>query len=367
MRTFGVEEELLLVDAQTLEPLPAGEQAVGLGGAAADTGHRLSTELQQEQIEVDCPPQTTLDGQLAAIRTGRALADAAAVRVGGRVVALPTAPGPVAPHIGHERRAQLVSARFGLTAREQLTCGFHVHVAVGSREEGVAVLDRIRVWLPVLLALSSNSPFWNGADSGYSSFRYQAWSRWPTAGPPETFGSAAAYDRHRQDLLSSGVPLDGGMLYFDARLCEHLPTLEVRVADVCLDARHAAVLAALTRALVEHAARDWRAGAAAPEVRASVLRAWMWQASHTGVRGPLVSPVTRTLGPAADVVAQLLEVLHPVLTEHGEAEQIGSVVAEILHHGSGARRQREAFRAGGVLAVVRMAIEATHSTASPAA
>ncbi len=67
--------------------------------------------------------------------------------------------------------------RFGLTAREQLTCGCHVHVAVESDEERVAVLDRIRVWLPVLTALSANSPFWNGEDTGYASFRSQAWNR----------------------------------------------------------------------------------------------------------------------------------------------------------------------------------------------
>ena len=367
MRTFGVEEELLLVDATALEPLPAGEQAVALREQATATGHELTTELQQEQIEVACPPQTTLAGQLQAIRTGRALADAVAVRVGGRAVALPTAPGHVSPHTTRETRAQQVRRRFGITAREQLTCGFHVHVQVDSREEGVAVLDRIRVWLPVLLALSCNSPYWNGADSGYSSYRYQAWSRWPTAGPSDLFGSAADYDRHRRELMRSGVPLDEGMLYFDARLCEHLPTLEVRVADVCLDAGHGAVLAALIRALVETAAREWRSGVAAPRVRASVLRAWTWQASHTGTEGRLVSPSTRELAPAADVVAEMLGRLRPVLDEYGEAEPVDAVVTDILRAGSGTRRQREAHSAGGGIdGVVRMAIDATHDR-SPAA
>ena len=367
MRTFGVEEELLLVDSASLEPLPAGEEAVALREQATATGHELTTELQQEQIEVACPPQTTLAGQLEAIRTGRALADAVAVRVGGRAVALPTAPGHVSPHTAHGTRAQQVRRRFGLTAREQLTCGFHVHVQVDSREEGVAVLDRIRVWLPVLLALSSNSPYWNGADSGYSSYRYQAWSRWPTAGPPDLFGSAADYDRHRRELMRSGVPLDEGMLYFDARLCEHQPTVEVRVADVCLDAGHGAVLAALVRALVETAVRDWQAGVAALRVRASVLRAWTWQASHTGTEGRLVSPSTRELAPAAEVVAEMLDRLRPVLDEHQESGPVHAVVAEILRAGSGSRRQREAHRAGGgVHGVVRMAIDATHDR-TPAA
>lgn len=360
MRTFGVEEELLLVHAATLEPLPAGERAAHLQERATATGHRLATELQLEQIEVDAPPRTTLDEQLAAIRAGRALADAVAVRVGARAVALPTAPGPVTPHFASEDRAQWVRERFGLAGREELTCGLHVHVAVGSREEGVAVLDRIRVWLPVLLALSANSPFWNGADTGFGSYRYQVWSRWPTAGPPEVLGSAEEYDRHRQALLASGVPRDAGMLYFDARLCEHHPTVEVRVADVCLEAEHAAVLAALVRALVETAARAWAAGAEVPQVRASLLRAWMWHASRTGVEDRLVDPVTGTPVAAPDVVARLLDRVAPVLAEHGEQERVAAVVGSILRCGSGARRQREAWARGGLRALVEMALGATH-------
>ena len=85
----------------------------------------------------------------------------------------------------------------GLTTAEQLTCGCHVHVAISSPDEGVAVLDRIRGWLPVLVALAANSPYWQGRDSGYASFRTQAWHRFPTAGPTPLLGSAAGYQRVR--------------------------------------------------------------------------------------------------------------------------------------------------------------------------
>src|SRR6202034_3033909 len=134
---------------------------------------------------------------------------------------------------------------FGLTAQEQLTCGCHVHVEISSEEEGVATLARIRPWLPVLLALSANSPFWQGRDSAYASFRYQAWSRWPSAGVTEAFGSAEVYRQTVQQMVSTGALLDSGMVYFDARLSEHYPTLEVRVSDVCLYADDAALIAAL--------------------------------------------------------------------------------------------------------------------------
>ncbi|GAB2605781.1 glutamate--cysteine ligase [Kocuria himachalensis] len=362
MRTFGVEEELLLVDAVTLRPLAAGEAVVdhheqhaGSGAhrpgavfpAAEPTdvspGHDLTVEFQQEQIEVVGPPRLTLTEQIAAIRTGRVLADEAARAVGGRAVALATSVSADLPHLVPEARHRRIQQHVGLLAAEQLTCGFHVHVGIDSREEGVAVLDRIRVWLPVLLALSANSPFWYGVDTGFASYRYQAWTRWPTAGASEVFTTVSEYDRQMRLLLESGVPLDDGMVYFDARLSTRFPTVEVRVADVCLDPVHAAVIAALVRALVETAARAWRAGEGPAPVGVAQLRAWSWRAARSGVEGQLVSPTTGVPVAAGEVVAELLELLHPVLAEAGEDEQVQAVVATMLREGTGARAQRDAY------------------------
>jgi len=346
VRTFGVEEELLLVDAGTRRPLAAGEAAVAHAAQAsggADQAHTLTVELQQEQLEVVGPPCSTLAEQLAAIRTGRRIADAAAQAVGGRAVALASPVSPEPPHLVPKERLRKIREHGGLMVADQLTCGFHVHVAVGDRTEGVAVLDRIRVWLPVLLALSANSPFWYGADSGFASYRYQAWSRWPTAGPSEIFGSAEFYDRQAEAVLRSGAPLDDGMLYYDARLSARFPTVEVRVADVCLEPHHAAVLAALCRALVEAAARQWDAGVTPVQASQTQLQSWSWWASRFGVEGDLVSPSTGAPAPAASVVAELLDLVQPVLAELGEEEEVRLAVAEMVTAGSGARRQREAF------------------------
>lgn len=343
VRQFGVEEELLLVDATSLQPLAAAERVVELVQRRAPGDHQITRELKQEQIEVVSPPQTTLAGQLAAIRAGRALAGDAAIEVGARVVALPTAPGALIPHLVPTPRFRQIRDSFGITAVEQLTCGFHVHVEVGSREEGVAVIDRIRGWLPVILALGANSPFWGGVDTGFASYRYQLWNRWPTAGPTEIFGSAAAYDRLCEGLLATGVPLDVGMLYFDARLSERFPTVEVRVADVALEAEHAAVIAALIRALVETAAGEWREGVEPAPVPREVLRTWSWQASRDGVEKDLIHPVTGRRAPAAEVLAGLLDHVRPALSGYGEEDTVASTVESILHAGSGARRQREAY------------------------
>src|SRR5690625_552034 len=362
MRTFGVEEELLLVDATSLDPLSAGELIVAKNGEDTPTGHKLTTEFKQEQLEVVSPPQYTLAEQLATIRTGRALAAAAAADSGGLVAAIPTAPGTDSPRRTPGPRNQKIQQRFGLTASEQLTNGFHIHVAVEDWDEGVTALDRIRIWLPLLLALSSNSPFWNGIDTGFASYRYQTWSRWPTAGPTEIFGTGAAYRATRQAVLDTNVPLDAGMLYFDARLSEHQPTLEVRVADVCLKAEHAVVIAALARALVETAVR--KGDQQAPRVSANVLRVWTWQASRYGVESELIQPLTGTPGPARDAIAQLLDELVPVLAEYNEEESVHTVLADILAGGFVSHIQRQAYAQHHNLhRVMQTVVEATHDNA----
>lgn len=367
MRTFGVEEELLLVDAVTLAPSPVAEQLVArCRQDSHSTGHEVTLEFKQEQVEVVSPPQTTFRGQLATIRAGRMWVDATAAQLGTRVVALGTAPDLVDTHVVPQPRFSRISGHGGLTAVEQLTCALHVHVQVDSREEGVAVLDRVRVWLPALLALSANSPFWHGLDTGFASFRYQVWNRWPMTGPTDVFGSLSAHDRHGDALLGTGVPLDVGMFYFDARLCDRHSTVEVRVADVCLAPVQSAAIATMIRALVETTARAWRAGAPAPETATSVLRAWSWQASRHGLAAELIDPATGHPVPAADVIRGLLATIRPVLVEYGEETAVTAVVREFLEHGSGAHRQRAVYAARNEMRdVVSFALGATHQGVSP--
>jgi len=364
-RTFGVEEEFLLVDPATGHPAPVAELALQYGPdrAKPGAGTKLTPEVQQEQLEAVGPVCTTLQEVAAAIRDGRTLADHAARSAGARAVALATSPVAAEPTLVPQPRYLMMAARFGLTLKEQLTCGFHVHVRVNSEQEGVAVLDRIRVWLPVLLALSANSPFWQGHDSGYASFRYQAWNRWPTAGPCERFGSVREYRRHVQTLLATGVLLDEGMVYFDARLSRNHPTVEVRIADVCMDPAHATAIAAIVRALVERAAQEWRSGTPAPRLSAAQLRLAGWKASESGVEGTLLHPLLNLPCPAAEAVQALLTHIRPALAGSGDQEQVALELARILTSGTGARRQRETMaNTHSLVTVVADAVDRTHGT-----
>ena len=362
-RTFGVEEEFLLVDPITGQPLPVAERSLRRIAKRATSGQdpSLTVEVQQEQLEAVGPVCSTLQELAAGIRKGRERADEAARSVGARAVALATSPFATTPTLVPRPRFLEMAGRFGLTLREQLTCGFHVHVQIASGEEGVAVLDRIRAWLPVVLALSTNSPFWQGNDSGYASFRYQAWNRWPTAGPCERFGSEREYHRHVRSLLASGVLLDEGMVYFDARLSRNHPTVEVRIADVCMEASHATAIAAVVRALVERAVEEWQAGTSAPRLSAAQLRMAAWRASQAGVDGTLLHPVLNIPCRASDAVHALLAHIRPALASSGDEEQVSLELSRILDSGTGSRRQRETMMNSQRLsAVVMDAIERTH-------
>jgi carboxylate-amine ligase len=359
VRTVGVEEEFLLVDPATGRPRAVGH-AVLATSAAEDAEDDLAAELHREQLETGTKPCHTLDELSAELRSARATAAAAAGDVGVALAPLATSPLAVEPTVSPSRRYEEMARRFGRTVSEQLTCGCHVHVAIDSAEEGVAVLDRIRPWLAPLAALSTNSPFWLGADSGYASFRSQVWQRWPSAGPYGPFGSIERYRAFVDSVLDTGTVLDEGMVYLDARLSRQYPTVEVRVADVCREPDDAVLIAALTRALVQTAVDAWRAGDQPDPVRTEVLRLAAWRAGRSGLEGDLLDPGSWRPTPAAEVVARLVEHVRPALEVAGDVHTVRDLLAAVEARGTGTRRQRKVYAKTGTLAaVVRDATDGT--------
>jgi carboxylate-amine ligase len=150
------------------------------------------------------------------------------------------------------------------------------------------------------------------------------------------------------------------MVYFDARLSRRYPTVEVRVADVCLDVGDAVLVAGLSRALVDTAAAQWRAGVPAPPLSAAVLRLASWRASRWGLADALVHPAEQRLRPAAAVVGSLIDHVRPALAANGDLRRVEAQVESVLGRGTGARRQRQVAAASGRLAdVVADAVERT--------
>jgi carboxylate-amine ligase len=356
VRKVGVEEELLLVDPETRELANAAGAVLHEHRShqhdvpASSAPEDLEGELLRHMVETHTDPSSDLVETARQLREARRTALSAAEEAGFALAAVATAPlGSVAAVSANPRYERIVN-EFGETGHGAGTLGMHVHVDIGDEEEGVRVIDGLRPWLPLLTALSANSPYASGRDTGYASWRQQVWTRWPSSGAAEPFGSFAEYRRVSETLIRMGAALDPGMIYFEARLSQQYPTVELRAADTCTDVDDALVIVALSRALVETCAdtpppsEPWRS---------DLLRGAWWRAARYGLSGDLVHPVTAERVPAREAVSALRVLVSDALDEAGDADLVDDGLARMASAGNGARRQRAAYeRAGDLRGVV---------------
>jgi carboxylate-amine ligase len=314
---------------------------------STDGDDTVDRELLRHQVETRTEPATDLGDVRAQLVAARRRVGEAARDAGTAAVATGTAPfGAGEVQVSPKDRYRAMVDEFGEISREAGTCGMHVHVGIGSREEGVGIVDRLRPWLPLVLALSANSPYAEGRDTGYASWRSQIWSRWPTAGATELFGDPATYDALVDGLIAAGAASDPGMIYFEARLAADHPTVEIRVADVCTDVDDALVVAAAVRAIATTAAAEWEAGTDPGAWRSELLRAAAWRAGRYGLAGTLLHPVDRGLAPVRDVLTSFVERMRPALEAAGDLDLVTRGFDRLLA-ATGAARQRAAFERGG--------------------
>lgn len=362
--TLGAEEELHVVDLTTRELVPRAPEVL----ARLDPEH-FSAELHRSVVETNTPVSTTLDGLREGILARRRTAIGVAESLGLGLVAAGTVPlvDVAALEVTPTTRYRRMLNEYQMLVREQLICGAQVHVGVPDRDEAVSVAQRVSPSLPVLLALSTSSPFWMGEDSGYASSRSLVWTRWPTAGDSGALHSAEEFDVLVNDLIASGTISDPKMVYFDVRPSAHVPTVELRVTDACPDVDTVVLLAGLFRALVRRAQEDHRAGRPLPTARPPLHRAAMWRAARSGLEGDLLDlPRSPVPVPAALAVEHLVGELRPHLEALGDWEQIFDLSVRALSAGSSASRQRRALsRRGRIADVVDMLVAETRGGAAP--
>jgi carboxylate-amine ligase len=244
---------------------------------------------------------------------------------------------------GHARYLALMR-RFPLAMSTNGTCACHVHVAVASRQEAVAALRRLRPWLPPLIAMTANSPIWEGRDTSWASRRLLLLSRWPTVVPPPPVRSVEEYDERIRRTIAIGDALDERSVYFLARLSPRYPTIEVRAADVCLTVGEAVAYAGLVRALVATAVADAVTGRPEAPVAQAVLRRACRSAAREGLGGAMTHPRTGDLVPSWEAVDALVAHVGPRLDAHGDTQEVLSALARLRASGGGAERQRRLFR-----------------------
>ncbi|GAB2586141.1 putative glutamate--cysteine ligase 2 [Paractinoplanes abujensis] len=337
--TLGVEEEFLLLDPHTGENAPLAEKVAA--ELPADLRRRYRREFRPSMVELVTDVCTGLgelrEQLLTARRTTAGLATAAGASLAA-VGATPVAESQREP--ADDTRFRKIVDHYGPIARDPAVCGCHVHVGIPTVELAVEVCTRLRGSLPMLQALAANSPRCEGADTGYASWRSIQLERWPSMGPWPHVRSVADYDRIIRTLIASGEMMDESMIFYYSRPSANFPTVEIRVADVCLTADDTVLVAALARGLIGAAIADAEAGRPAPEIPDVVLHGAHWNAARDGLGGTLLDPVAGQARPAWDMIGDLLDRVAPVLREHGDLTFVEAGLDRVRREGTGADRQR---------------------------
>jgi carboxylate-amine ligase len=294
MYTIGIEEEFFVFDARTRRAVRRTD-ARFLERARAAIGDRVMTEMLQSQIEVATPPCVSMDeARTHLARYRQVLAEAAASRSLG-IAAMGTFPLAFWPE-----QEMTPKARYGaimedlqMIGARNMLCGMHVHVGVAEGASRIDIIRRLTPYLPLLLALSTSSPFWQGHFSGLRGYRLAAYDELPRTGLPELFRTEGEYEDYVAALAAAGVIPDASYIWWAVRPSLQHPTIELRVADSCTRLDDALAVAALFRCLVRALDRDPGLNAGFDRVGRAITAENKWHAQRHGIAATFVDPFTR--------------------------------------------------------------------------
>lgn len=354
--TLGVEEEFFAIDSGTRSLLTDTRPLLECAYTKQvdHTNPSYSEELRSCMIESRTGICKDLSEVRADLRNLRGNLVHAAMETGSRIAAAGTFPlddWRVQSFISTPRN-EFIAKTYARLADEHDICACHVHVGVQDRDTAIQVMNRVRPWLPVLTALSSSSPFWMGADTGYASYRSMIWERWPMAGIPPIFRSFDHYKQSVKLLIDTGTIADSGQIYWDIRPGTRYETIEFRIADSCAIIDETIVQAGLSRALVQKCLDELDRGDASPEIHPELLRAAKWRSSRFGLTDSLLDPISAELIPAHSLVDRLFEYVRSPLEEAGNWDEMIDLVERTKFFGSSAERQRRVFSRTNQLADV---------------
>jgi len=343
--TLGLEEELMLLDRETLDLLPRAAEVVDAAG-----DDRFKLELPAAQLELSLPPERSVPAAVAALAAARRDLAAAAEPIGRLATAGVHPFTAVLGELNAGERYDLTRDEYGDIARSQLVCALQVHVAVGGADASLAVYNGLRPWLPLLAALAANAPFHGGRDTGMASVRPKIGEQLPRQGIPPAIASwDALADALRWGAASGAVP-EPRRWWWELRPHPAYGTLEVRVPDAQATVEDAAAVAAVVHALVAWLRERALAGEPLASPDTWRLEENRWRAARWGMDAELAHLDTGVGVPARERLAALLDELAPHAERLGCAAELRD--AARLGAGNGAVRQRAIAAEHGTLRAV---------------
>jgi carboxylate-amine ligase len=341
--TLGIEEELMIVDAETLELQNSIEAMLE---ALPKAEAQIKPELMESVLEVATTPCRNTREAGGQLRDLRRLTQRTAADLGLAIGSAGTHPFAMWEDqriVARPRYRDLVAAlRF--VARQELIFGVHVHVGVDDPDKAVHVANGMRVHVPLLLALSANSPFWRADQTGLLSTRTPIFRAFPRVGIPPTYQSFDEYSARVGFMVESGAIEDYTYLWYDVRPHPNFGTVEVRVMDAQTRLEHTLALAALVQAMVKEMCEHFDAGEQLSKYPYEMLDENKWLAARHGLDGDLVDLPSRERVATKELVRRVVDRLREHSQELGSADDLDGI-DDLLQRGNGASRQIVVYEA----------------------
>ncbi len=244
-------------------------------------------------------------------------------------------------------------------ARGNLIFGLHVHVGIETRNEGIEIMNAVRYFLPHIYALSTNSPFWCGRNTGFKSYRSKVFDKFPRTGIPDHFSSAAEYDEYVNLLIKTKCIDNGKKIWWDIRVHPFFNTIEFRMCDVPMRTDETICLAAIMQALVAKIHKLHRSNLSFRPYHRMLINENKWRAARYGIQGKLIDFGKQEEVEYKLLVVELLEFIDDVIDELGSRKEI-EYIHQILEMGTGADRQLSVYeRTSDLNAVVDYIVSET--------
>jgi len=340
--TVGIEEELMILDADSLDLASAIDAILGDGPAS----EQIKPELLESVLEIATSPCASVAEAGAELAGLRAEASARARRAGLAIGASGTHPFArwEDQRVVSDDRYRGLIRSLGFVARQELVFGMHVHIGMADPEETIAVANNLRPHVPLLIALGANSPLWRGEPTGLASSRVPIFRAFPRVGLPPRFDGWADFERRVEMLAEADVIGDYTYLWYDVRPHPRLGTIEIRAMDSQTRVEHTLALAALVQSLVKLLTEEFQAGGEILDPPWELLDENRWLAARHGLEADLLDPLTGRRRGVRELTEELLERLGPHAAELGCTAQLEGV-RDLLRAGNGALRQQMVFEA----------------------
>jgi len=341
--TLGIEEEFQVVDPQTRELRSHVSQMFQQG--EAELPEQIQTELHRSVIEIGSKVCADIREARREVTKTRATLCRIAREHGLRIAAAGTHPFTHWADVEttDSERYNRILHDLQVVARANVIFGLHVHVGVDDKETLVNIFNMARYFVPHIMALAVNSPFWCGRETGWKSYRTKVFEKFPRTGIPDAFGSFAEYEELLRDLMQTGSIDTGKMIWWDLRPHWRYPTLEFRCCDVPMRVDETVAIVALCQALVAKLYVLHKRNLSFRLHRRALIQENKWRAARWGTEGKLIDLGKMKEVETADLVGELLDFVDEVVDDLGLRSELG-YLREIVSNGPGADRQLRVWR-----------------------